>query len=694
MNKRSGLFWWIAMGFVGWGLWSCGSPSTAPSSQAQEAARTPTGLFFGYPTDGKFTTENFYNFPFPHTLRIKENGTPDLTFFPAPKRVQKCPLPPSKDAFVGQLIGAYEPDDFLRNLVKQANNGAVGAGNNPTLYLRFNRPLAARSLPPVEATLHDTSPAFLVNIEPNSPRLGQRLPIRAYPQLRTRFAPDFLAAFRPEPGFSLAPNEHYALVLTRSIRDEEGWPLAPMPLLDTLNAQTAPTTPHLKALWDAYQPFWAFLKSKTSLKPEDIAAVSVFRGGDPLQEQRKIVQFLREKLPAPTPPKDITCTDPGASRAYLLCKGTYTSPNFQFGDPPYLDEKTGFFSYEKDGTPIYKMEELRFALAWPKSAFEDGALRERPLPIVLYAHGTGGDYQSFISDNTAERLARMGIVSLGIDQVMHGNRGRKLGSVDLDFLFFNALNLPAARDNVRQSALDYHWLVRLMQTFTLAHDGHNLRIDPKRIWFMGHSQGGLIGPLFLAFEHKVPAAFLSAPGALLVGMLLSKNEPKDPIEIPAVISYLVCDGDAAKTPFHPVFSVLQSLLDPADPVNYGPLILAEDRPPMQFFMTKGNTDNYAPPAVFDPLAVAMKLPMFGPSQDNLIGLTLRGVPTYPLPVSGNLTHPSGTPITAGFTQHQECKYSSGGLCDGHFVAFHNPDALRNWQSFFRSLTNRTTAEVH
>lgn len=674
-------------------LWHCGAP-TNPHQQAQNAERTPTQLYFGYPTDGKFTTENFYDFPFPHSLRVRADGTPDLDFFPVPKRKEKCPLPPSKDAFVGQLIAAYEPDDFLRNLVKQANNGAAGSGNNPTIYLRFNRPLAERSFPPVEASIHPSSPVFLVNITEQSPRLGERIPIKTHAQLKTRFAPEHMVAFRPEPGFSLAPGETYALIVTRAIRDEEGWPLGPMPILEKLSAPTVPAEAHLKALWEAYRPLWPYLKDKAKLNLDQVAAATVFQAGKPIQEQRKIVQFLREKLPAPTGPKDISCSDPGPTRSYILCKGLYASPNFQFGDPPYLDEKTGFFTYEKDGTPAYKMDELRFAMAWPKSALNDGALRERPLPMVLYAHGTGGDYQTFVGNSTAERLAKMGIVSLGIDQVMHGNRGRKLGTVDLDFLFFNALNLPAARDNVRQSAIDYHWLVRMMKTFTMSYQGHDLRIDPKRVWFMGHSQGGLIGPLFLALENEVSAGFLSAPGALLVGMLLSKNEPKDPIEIPAVINYLVCDGETAKTPFHPVFSVLQSLLDPADPVNYGPQILAEDRPPMQFFMTKGLTDNFAPPAVFDPLAVAMKLPMFGPAEENLPGLRMRGVPTYNLPVSGNFRHPSGVPITAGFTQHKECKYASGATCDGHFVAFNNPDAMRNWQSFFRSLVNRTTAEVY
>ena len=669
----------------------------APHEQqryAQEKDRAPTQLSLTYPADGRFTNDNFYDFPFPHALRIEKDGTPDLSSFPVPKRQQTCPIPPSQDPLVGSLIGAYEPDDFLRNMIRQANLGAVGAGNNPTFYLRFNRPLASRTLPLVGETIHPNSPVFLVNLETNSPAYGQRLPVRSIAHIASRFLPNYVAAFRPEDGFVLRPNERYALVLLRSLRDEEGWPLNTMPSLEQLTSPQAPSQETAKALWDSYQPLWMYLKDKTNHKPEDIAAASVIVAGDPIKEQKKLVDFLRDELPPPATPTDIVCRDPGATLPYIRCTGNYRSPNFQFGDPPYLDEKTGFFTYDANQKPIYRMERLRFALTWPKQALAQGAITERPLPIVLYAHGTGGDYTSFIGDGTARRLAEMGIPALGIDQVMHAQRGRILGNVDLNFLFFNALNLPAARDNVRQSALDYHWLVRLMKDFAIEYEGQRLRVDPKRVWFMGHSQGGLIGPLFLALEHETPAAFLSAPGALLVNMLLSKTEPKDPIEIPAVIRYLVCDGAAVLTPFHPIFSALQGLLDPADPVNYGSLILDPQRPPMQFFMTKGMTDNYAPPAVFDPLVVAMQLPLFGDPQDNLPGLRLQGVPVYPFPVSGNLSHPSGIPITAGFSQHKECRYSSGGECDGHFVTFYNPDAIRHWTSFFRSLVNRPTAEVY
>ena len=43
-------------------------------------------------------------------------------------------------------------------------------------------------------------------------------------------------------------------------------------------------------------------------------------------------------------------------------------------------------------------------------------------PIVLYAHGTGGDYRSFLDDGTGASLAQQCLASMGVDQIFHGTR--------------------------------------------------------------------------------------------------------------------------------------------------------------------------------------------------------------------------------------------------------------------------------
>ena len=60
-------------------------------------------------------------------------------------------------------------------------------------------------------------------------------------------------------------------------------------------------------------------------------------------------------------------------------------------------------------------------LAWLQQA-----MPEAGWPIVIYGHGTGGDYRSFAAGSNmspADQLAREGIAAFGISLPLHGDRG-------------------------------------------------------------------------------------------------------------------------------------------------------------------------------------------------------------------------------------------------------------------------------
>ena len=81
-----------------------------------------------------------------------------------------------------------------------------------------------------------------------------------------------------------------------------------------------------------------------------------------------------------------------------LFAGSYQGPNFQAGDPfhsgtpPYTDGG-GNLVLDDAGVPQrQRSETLRVAITVPK-----GDPPAAGWPVVIYAHGTGGDYQSFIA---------------------------------------------------------------------------------------------------------------------------------------------------------------------------------------------------------------------------------------------------------------------------------------------------------
>lgn len=677
-------------------LLGCQTPivDEAKTFDHRTAFQSPTQVYFEYPADGKFSEQTFYNFPYPHALRLATDGTPDLTGFPAPKREKACTLPSTNNPTLNTLLGAIDPDRYVKDLVSVTDKQAKGFSLNPGVFFRFNQPLHEALVPPVSSTILPGSPYIFVNIDKNSKQRGQRVPVVVNTGLKSRFLPDTVVVMRPLPGFVLQPNTTYAAVILTSAYDQQGWPLVPPDALLALAQSNPPQDQGLQKLYPSYQPMFALLKEKWNIEPKQVAAATVFTTGDPLAEQKKLQEFIAKDMPAPQAPKNLKCSGNSATTPYITCTGTYEAPQFQKGTSPYLDADSGYFTYDAQGKPNYQMADLRIAITIPKRYMEPGSPQQRPIPIVMYGHGTGGSYTTYISNNTARILANSGIAGFGIDQAVNGERTTTLAGTKLDFLFFNALNLPAARDNVRQSALDYYWQARYIPTLQIKYQGHTFVFDPQRIWFMGHSQGGLTGPLVLAFENSVKAAYLSAPGGFLIHTLLYKTQPAEPILLPAVIDYILCDEKKSISVFHPILSLVQNFFDPADPVNYTPPILDGSRSPIQLLMTEGLTDQYAPPQVFEPLAIAMGLPLLGPEHQAVEGLRIRQIPNYTLPVRGNFYHPSGSPMTVGFTQHQICKYENGSPCDGHFVAFYNENAHRNWLTFFQSLIYDDVAQIH
>src|SRR6185436_5245486 len=120
-------------------------------------------------------------------------------------------------------------------------------------------------------------------------------------------------------------------------------------------------------------------------------------------------------------------------------------------------------------------------------------------PVVVYAHGTGGQYTSFIRDGSAaavaavrdesgEVIARMAMIST--DQVLHGPRDPT--SSDPELTFYNFQNLLAAQASARQGAVDLFQMVRLVEDNAIASAPRThapIRFDRDRIYFKGHSQG-------------------------------------------------------------------------------------------------------------------------------------------------------------------------------------------------------------
>jgi hypothetical protein len=604
----------------------------------------------------------FFDLPWPSDLRRTADGHVDATGFPNPLRAQ--------------LITRYVAAIAARQR-GFATNGAV--------YFRFSRPVDRRSLPgSIAETLAPTASVFLVDVDPDSPTRLERHPaVVGYQDTATLYWAERTVAIRPVHGIPLAGGRTYAAVVTGRVRARSGETFErDYDFRDIVGGGGDGAVADARA---TYRPaFDAIVESGVSA--DQILALAVFTTEDPVAELAVYRDWMHAEYPAPTP-RDAAWMRVADRPNFQQIEGRYGPvPVFQEGAIPYA-ETGGAMEPGPDGEPVVASEyDARFALTVPTTP-----MPATGYPIVLYAHGTGGSFRSFLSDGTGSRLASLGIACMGIDQIHHGERNPTTTTPEL--LFFNVINPDAARDNNRQSALDIVQQARVVPSLaiplaTADRGGAQIVFDPDRVWFFGHSQGGLVGPLFLGIDDGASAGVISAGSAVLAYALLEKT---DPLSIPDVVRLaLELPGANATEAFavenfsfeHPVITLVQGWIEASDGSNFGALAFASPRPgfaPKSILSTEGLMDTFSPPGSIEALAVSMRVPPLEPVSRPIAAYPVLGIAPMSPPVSGNV---AGGAATAGLLQFP---------ADGHFAVFDNTTAQEQIRGFFASLVAGTPA---
>lgn len=541
-----------------------------------------------------------------------------------------------------------------------------GFSMNAAISSRFSGPLDPTSLPDPAGSLEDGASVYLVNVDVRSPNKGKRTPIIAsFRADGTNTIGTNRLVVRPYPGFGLDEGTTYALVITNRVKDAAGDAIGRAADFSTLLGTGGDAA--MTAARTAYQPLLDVLAGKT----DDVVSAAVFT----TEHATQIGPALRAGVFG-TPAPVATAITPGAMNAmYKLFTGTYTAPNFQTGTPPYLDGG-GEIQVGSDGAAIVqRMEPMRFALTVPV-----GTPPANGWPLCIYAHGTGGDYKSFVDDGTGIRLAQQGVATISTDQVLHGPRDP--AGTDPGVAFFNFTNPLAGRDNALQGAADAWSQMRLAEGLQFDDGQGGFKIDPTKISFFGHSQGGLTGPAFVAFEPAVTGAVLSGTGGLLYLSMLYKKEPLD---FGGLVQTLARDSPMDED--NPSLAIAQMWIERADGANYARYMVREPQAgnaAKNIFQSEGFTDTYAPNPAIEAFATAIggDLVQEADAKD-VPGLDLRGKMMMAAPVTDN----AGT-ATAVLAQFKQAPGS-----DGHFVVFEVPAAEKQSAQFLGTLAATGKATV-
>ena len=649
--------------------------STASCSKSGDAE----GLFDVPDSLDQLAGETFFDLPFPSDLRF-ENGKVRFKGYPNPKGIL---LLDSYASYIDGKLDGFSP---------------VAAG-----FVRFSGALDPATLPADPgASVATDAAVFLLDVTPGSPDLGKKHPINLHFQDAAGvYWPAHTLAFMPAVGFPLRPHTTYALVVTDEVTADGGNPARASSSLRQVLGVEGPATDARRAARDALAP----VVSEMVEQGVDLAHVvhfTSFTTNDPTEEYLKATASLPSQIGPPTA-KAANWELKAPSSVFDEYTGMYGPlPNFQAGKIPFASfGDGGSFQVDENGVPqVVDTFDARFSLSVPNASA--CPMPEAGYPIVLYAHGTGGDYRSYVDDRTAKSLAGVCLASMGVDQIFHGTRpGATADETATQILFFNFNNIESARTNVRQSGLDEMQRARFFTEThvtvpaSISNTGKEIRFDASKLMFFGHSQGSLNGPLFLAASADVRGAVLSGASGLISITLLEKTEPQPSVAnlIKGVFLGLNGDEGAELSIDHPAISLAQSIVDTVDPINYARLAVEPVvGVPKSVYQTEGiradgTGDSYAPPRGGEALAIAMHLPLMDPFVRPPPDWEWTGEAPVSIPadgLSGNLAGGAATGILAQFDP---------GKKDGHFVVFNVPAATQQSAGFLRALADDPRGRV-
>jgi hypothetical protein len=586
---------------------------------------------------------NFYALPFPNDLHRNADGTLDLTNFPTNSLI----------------VDEYRMDAEVLD----------GFSLNAAEFALFDGPLDPASLPDEAGSTQPGASVYVVNIDPTSPNLGKRTPVIVHFRAdgTMTIGPNRLVV-RPVPGFTLDEGTVYALIITNRIRAGDGTAVVAQSEFEKLRDDTGAT--------DAYSPLRTYLASSGDEDPKAIISAAVFT----TQHATFVAPGIRRAVYATTMPVATAVVTSGPGASWTEWTGSYMAPNFQTGTPPYLNDG-GEIQFDSTNTAIVqRTETMRFALTVPP-----GATPATGWPIAIYQHGTGGDYQTFIQDGTAGRLAAQGIAVISTDQVLHGPRDP--AGTDPGVAFYNFSNPFAGRDNALQGYADAWSQLRLAMGMSIVDTDRTITFDPDRVMFFGHSQGSETSPGFIAYEPQVKGAVLSGAGGVLYLSLLLKTQP---VDLTQLVTALVRDDPVDED--NPTLALAQMWIERADPANYGRYFTREPQlgpdgtqmAPRNIFQSEGFIDTYAPNPGIEAFATAIGgNEVVTANEKDIDGLTLRGNMSLAPPISDNLN--GKTAVLA--------QYNMAAGSDGHFVVFEIPAAEQQSAEFLGTLAATGTATV-
>ncbi|MCB9766164.1 MAG: hypothetical protein H6739_40685 [Alphaproteobacteria bacterium] len=367
------------------------------------------------------------------------------------------------------------------------------------------------------------------------------------------------------------------------------------------------------------------------LAPEQVGAMTLFTTQSATLGSRLVAEDIHTRDLRFTAP--FTCADAGAWRD---CTAPLTVGDYRDAEGIFVD-----------GTPQSTYD-------LPVRVWLPPAELEGPYPALLCGHGLAGSTNDCLA--VVGELTRRGVAMVAVDAVEHGDHpARREAELDLLeplMIFALRINPPGLhglrlRDNFRQSAWDKLQVVEAIAAgVDVDGDGaDDLLAD--RLGYAGVSLGAIMAPELLALSDRVRGGWTAAGGARVTQII--QDSPTF-----GVLVDLMAPSGSDQGLVDRAFPILQTLVDPGDPVVYLPHLasdrLLDDGAAISLMAVFALNDEVVPNSTNDLYARALGAPGVGEPV-----WPVEGVDFEPGPLAGNL--PGGA--TGGALQLAEIHEREG-----------------------------------
>ncbi len=638
---------------------------------------------------------NFFTNGFPTNLRLRDDGTIDISDFPRRFHLLTSEYVTAIDTYIN--IGGFHPIS--------------------PIYLPFTGAMDIDALSTWDLDFaQESSPIQVVDVDPSSPEYGRRFPLEiSMTKAMDSYRPRNLLQLIPTFGVNLRPNTTYAAFVTDQVPLPEDNTLEQNEQLATVLNPDLALVPVTERALAVYKPLRDYLEQQ-QIESASIMGATVWTTGDPTTKMIAGAEYVAG-LPTPGPTKMKQIED---YPDYCVVEGYVEVPGYQNGTAPYVIFG-GDIQWDDEGKPIQVYtRDARFVVTVPKNV----TMPEQGYPNLFFHHGAGGNAIQVYTRGKYLRTEYDIIVPYSVVDVGNGpaqiaaERGWASsgfgGHMGLDHLGverggfggfgYNMFNPVSLFNNYYQMVWERIYFRRFLKTLEVSPElcadadtggADKFKFDPDMQVIMGQSLGNWTGSLQLAVDPEPFQGVVFTGMAGVWSKLFSNNSLMRSAVSAGVVNLL--PGQRLDNA-HPFLMLMEWLLGSADPVPYMDSVLrAPTKEAPHILAISGLDDQGSGEYVQRTLMMSVGLDLAGPDLGDTYDTTLfphleiSGQQQLPYPVVNNIEVPGQGQRTAVVVRYENTWRPDH---NGHHVTFDLDPPKHQYGCFMEQLAQGIAPVIH